>query len=184
MPIAMDNSKESPRQNKLMCTMEIEAATMQTLPNGYLVQPGKSEIRIYEDQVPEVMALVQDEEEREAVIAAKKTYDRRFKKYADEKCGGDLELAYQRFPESVPSVFCQANEHKPGIRPLLSAVVKDKGLPPPHKEELWDASKNTADATVAAVEAIMNNPALRKMLEDKILNELVEKETPKSKKGN
>jgi len=165
--------------------MEIEAAVLQTLPNGFLVHPGKSEIKIFEDEEEQVMDLVRDEEENQSVVRAKEEYDRRIAKYAKEKCDGDMNLAYQRFPESPQSVYVQQNQGRGviGMKPLLSAKVIERNLPPPQKEEMFDASRNTADAMAAAVDAIFNNPSLRKMLEDRILNELAEKDSSKNSKG-
>lgn len=183
MPIAMDNSKDSPRRNKPMCTMDVEAATMQTLPNGFLVLPGKSTIKIYEDQVDEVMALVRDEDENLAIIRAKEEYDRRFKKYADEKCDGDAKVAYERFPQSVESVYCQQNEGKGvyGTRPLLSAVIKEKGLPPPQKEDSWDAQNSSAEMVAKTINIILENKELRKHLAKELRDEIFEEEDEQAK---
>lgn len=157
---------------------------MQTLPNGFLVLPGKSEIKIYDDEEEQVMALVRDEVENQKVQIAKRDYDGRLKQYAEEKCGGDMELAKQTCPESVPSVYCQQNKGSKviGIRPLLSARVIERDLPPPEKEGIAQASADTAKIISMAMQVILSNKELRRQLASELKEEIFELENEQDTK--
>lgn len=177
MSLAADFSNKVPQRNKNRIRMEVESVTMQCLPSGNLVLPGKAEIVIYEDEEQQVLDLVRDEEENIAVQQAYKQFEIRLKRYADEKCGGDLEKARLICPESPQSVFCLLNDGKPHMRPLLSATTIARDLPPPHKQEAWSASNDTANMVATAISLVMNDPSLRKVLAEQLKDEILEQAT-------
>lgn len=159
---AIDYSSKSPKRDVPMVEVEVDSVTMQCLPNGWLVNPGKSKITIYEDQIPEVEALTRTEQDNDLYKRAQSEFEGRLMKYADDEFGGDLDKATAKCPFSVESVFLSMNQSLgiPHVKPLKSMKVLQKDLPPPTKKDSWDAQTNAAKLVTTVIENLLTNKEL------------------------
>ena len=179
---AIDYSSKSPRRDVPMVEVEVESVTMQCLPNGWLVNPGKSRIMIYEDQVPEVEALTRTEQDNDLYKRAQSEFEGRLMKYAEDEFGGDLDKATKKCPFSVESVFLSMNQSLgiPHVKPLKSMKILKDGLPPPAKKDSWDASAGTAKIVADVLQLLFSDDTVL----DKIADRVNQRKTASNRKGN
>jgi hypothetical protein len=180
---SVDYSKKSPRRDVPMVEIELESVTQQCVPNGWLVNPGVNTIRIYEDEVPEVQALTRTEEDNDLYKRAQAEYARRFKRWADENCDGDMDKAAEICPLSVESVFLSMNEGLglPHVKPFKYMKITNKGLPPPQEERGWKDQNNAAEIAANAIAGIFSNEDFLMRIAEKVADLIG---PTKAKKGN
>lgn len=152
----------SPKRDVSMVELEIDCVTSQCLPNGWLANPGVSRIFVYADEVAQVEALTRTEEDNELYRQAEVQYAKRFAKWAENNCGGDMEKAAALCPLSVESVYLSMNEGDGvfHIKPIKSMTVIRKDLPPPEEKKSWEAQSKSAGMVADVIEKLLTNDAL------------------------
>lgn len=141
-------AEEIQRQEGLMTEMEVVCRPQsQLLPDGNLVKEGKNTIRVYTDNVPQVMAMLETEPEK--IADAQVHFERGLARHI-EQTGSEPDKGKATFGGSVEASFRELYDRH--ILPLSEAKVLKEGIQPLHraKEHKRDVARiqDIADAVL------------------------------------
>jgi hypothetical protein len=133
--------------NISMMELEIESRVEQTLPNGVIAHIGKSVIKVFANELPQILAMVEPEinwqerarAEDAATLKAAIEQDPNNAEYIERTWAGSLSAAFRRL-------------YHRDLLPLVSVVKLRENLPPPQIEGQY----NVGDAVARAIELGIN----------------------------